>query len=298
MRRVVAQLQNQGAAFDVRRIISILSVALVVLSGALLYDTGIMVREALSFELPEDSIRNPLTSTKENSDKSLTDYAVISKRNVFGAAQIQNSTPTPSEPLKKTDLSLRLVGTHIGGGSPPFAIIEDTKKREQDIFDIDQTIFGQAKLTKIESERVQIEHGGEAEWLFLEESGFGGGGPPAGALTSTFDTPSADQTEFTVTQEELDDALANLPVLLSQARAVPYFRGGKSIGMRLFAIRKGSLYEKLGLKNGDIITSVNENSLSDPAQALKIFEELKSEQEIDVEVERNQRKMGLSYSIE
>ena len=44
---------------------------------------------------------------------------------------------------------------------------------------------------------------------------------------------------------------------------------GQSIGMRLFAIRTGSLYEKLGLKNGDIILAVNENSLSDPAQAFE-----------------------------
>ena len=41
--------------------------------------------------------------------------------------------------------------------------------------------------------------------------------------------------------------------LFTQIRAVPHFEGGQSIGFRLFAIRRGSLFDKIGLKNGDII---------------------------------------------
>ena len=111
------------------------------------------------------------------------------------------------------------------------------------------------------------------------------------------ESASDDQTEFSVAEDELSAALANLPQLLSQARAVPYFRNGQSIGMRLFAIRSGSMYEKLGLKNGDIVLSVNENSLSDPAQALKLFEQLKSERSINVKLERNSQNMDMRYAI-
>jgi general secretion pathway protein C len=106
-----------------------------------------------------------------------------------------------------------------------------------------------------------------------------------------------DQTDYTVAEAELSDALANLPLLLSQARAVPYFRNGQSIGMRLFAIRSGSLYEKLGMKNGDIITAVNENSLSDPTQALRLFEQLKNERSIKVKMERNNVSREVNYTI-
>ena len=67
--------------------------------------------------------------------------------------------------------------------------------------------------------------------------------------------------------------------------------------MRLFAIRKDSMYDKLGLKNGDILMSINDNSLSDPSQALKLFETLKTEKSIYVTVERNGQQMDLRYSI-
>ena len=42
-------------------------------------------------------------------------------------------------------------------------------------------------------------------------------------------------------------------VEFSRIRAVPHFEGGQSTGFRLFAIRQGSLFDKIGLKNGDIL---------------------------------------------
>ena len=57
------------------------------------------------------------------------------------------------------------------------------------------------------------------------------------------------------------------------------------------------MYEKLGLKNGDIVKSINENNLSDPSQALKLFEQLKSERSIGVKLERDGAPRELKYSI-
>jgi general secretion pathway protein C len=218
----------------------------------------------------------------------LGDYELITSRNIFGEEESKLST-TITEP-KASDAKLRLVATNVSTGAKSFAIIESEKKKEQDVFESGESIFGEAKLVKVLPDKVEITRNGKTEILELEELK----GSSAGGVESLND----DETSFSVAESELEDALSNLPKLLSQARAVPYFRNGKSIGMRLFAIRKGSLYEKLGLKNGDIITSVNESSLSDPAQALKLFEKLKSEREIDVRLERNGENKSLDYSID
>ena len=134
-------------------------------------------------------------------------------------------------------------------GKDSYAIIEDKKKQEQDIFELKSKVFDQGVLVEIAKNQVKIENNGKIEVLEIED----GGGSGSGSIEST----NEEGTDFVVPEAELNDALANLPRLLSQARAVPYFRNGKSIGMRLFAIRRGSLYEKLGLKNGDIITNIN-----------------------------------------
>ena len=78
---------------------------------------------------------------------------------------------------------------------------------------------------------------------------------------------------------------------------MPYFRDGKPAGLRLFAVKTGSLYEKLGLKNGDILKSINENSLSDLSQAMQLFERLKSERSIKITLERNSEDKEFNYEV-
>jgi general secretion pathway protein C len=214
-------------------------------------------------------------------------YSEVSNSNVFGAIKSNTTTPTQSA-VPAANTNLKLVAVNESSNGDKLAIIEDVKSQAQDVFSVSEKIFGGGKLVEIGPDSVKIDRGGRIEILALAE-----GGPS----TSGGDPSELNQTDFSIADDEISSALANLPQLLSQARAVPYFRNGTSIGMRLFAIKPESLYEKLGLKNGDIILSVNENSLSDPAQALKLFEQLKTERAINVKLERNSQVSEMRYSI-
>lgn len=75
-----------------------------------------------------------------------------------------------------------------------------------------------------------------------------------------------------LSRAEMEASLRDLPILLSQARAVPYFRDGSAIGFRLFAIRQGSAYERMGLQNGDIVLKINGEPASDATKVLKLVE--------------------------
>ena len=67
--------------------------------------------------------------------------------------------------------------------------------------------------------------------------------------------------------------------------------------MRLFAIKSASLFEKIGLKNGDILKSLNGNSLGDLSQAMQLFEKLKTERSISLMLERNREEKEFKYTI-
>ena len=252
----------------------------------LLHGIGDNLRKSEKFEVSVSLPANISDSDTKNKNVSQSAFAVVANRNIFGSTA--NNEPVKSTPKPVTPLKLRLVGTQVPSSGRPYAIVEDTKMKTQDVFELNEMIFEQAKLVAVEAESIQIERNGKIEMLLMED----GPRAPGSGISS-----NPDQTEFTVAESELSNALANLPRLLSQARAVPYFRDGKSIGMRLFAVRRGSLYEKLGLKNGDIVLSVNENSLNDPTQALKLFEELKTQRSINVELERGGQTSSLRYSI-
>lgn len=249
------------------------------------YSAGDLMRRAGVVALPSAEVQ--IASEKKQAQRApLSSYSVISTSNIFG-------TPPAAAPkvvAPPTKLKLRLVGTNLG--TRQFAIIENQAKNEQDVFDQNELVFGQARLVEILADRVHLDVNGRREILIFEE-----GAPRVGAPTESAREVEEGQTDFTVEETELNDALSNLPVLISQVRAVPYFRDGQSIGMRLFALRRDSLWEKIGLKNGDILLAVNDNSLSDPSQALKIFEQLKSERSINVKLERNGSPTELRYNI-
>lgn len=211
------------------------------------------------------------------------------QRAMFGSLEKPKTSNTTNVAPPKPKASLALIGVFMAGDvADHYAIIEDSKKNNQDVFSVSESIFGEATLEKIMSDEVVVKYAtGETETLVIDESGGGGSSGASGVPIET----------LAVNKKELDDALSNLPLLLTQARAVPYFKDGKSIGLRLFAIKGGSMFEKIGLKNGDILKNINGSSLSDITQAVKLFDQLKDQTNISVIVERNREEKNLQYQI-
>ena len=221
----------------------------------------------------------------------IEDYQILITRNLFNIHEkvVEEKEPeTPPVPI-----NLRLVGVQLSEATGNYAIVEDGKQKQQDLFSVDEMLFGQAKLVSISTDSIIIEANGKEQKLSIED-----GDKKASATASAGGSAvGASTLDVAVNGGELEEALSNMPVLLSQARAVPYFRDGKSVGMRLFAIRQGSMYEKLGLQNGDIIKGVNGTEINDPTQALKIFEQLRDERNIETVVERAGQDVAMKYQI-
>jgi len=81
----------------------------------------------------------------------------------------------------------------------------------------------------------------------------------------------------------------DLAAALSSARAVPYFREGKLIGLRLFAIRSGSALEALGFCNGDIVEAIDGRKL----ELEELFSLSKDPAPKSVRLERSNKKCDL-----
>lgn len=216
---------------------------------------------------------------------------IVEKKNIFGpfAERTKPQVNKDSQPAAPA-VPLDLIGTFVTEGERPYAIIEERNKKLQDVFMIGDPVFEGGKLTKVFADRVEILRGGQVEVLTIDlgptgPSSDGPSGPPSGGET------------IEVASAEVDSALANLPLLMTQARAVPYFKDGQSIGLRLFAIRAGSLYEKIGLRNGDILKNINGSSLGDLSQALGIFQQLKDQRSLTVTLERNREERQFNYQI-
>ncbi len=106
------------------------------------------------------------------------------------------------------------------------------------------------------------------------------------------------ETNYKISKAALDNAFNNMDKLATDARMVPHFDGGKSVGFRVFSIRPGSLFEKIGLKNGDIITRINGMDINSPDKALEIYTKLRDVQHVSLDMKRNNNSMTMEYFIQ
>ena len=109
--------------------------------------------------------------------------------------------------------------------------------------------------------------------------------------------PDDGKREFHFERAWVDEQLANFNELLTDARVIPTTRDGKAMFM-FEMIREGSVYQKLGLKNKDIILEINGFIVDNVPKALKLFEALQSEREITLKVERKEQPTVFNYYID
>jgi type II secretion system protein C len=89
----------------------------------------------------------------------------------------------------------------------------------------------------------------------------------------------------------------NLNKILMQAAAVPHVENGRLTGFQLLEIDQGSIFDIAGLKNGDIITHINEQPINDAALAIKALSQLKAANSATFSYIRNRKPMELVIQI-
>lgn len=94
----------------------------------------------------------------------------------------------------------------------------------------------------------------------------------------------------------LEGLLSNPATATRQARIVPTERAGVTLGYKLYGIRRGSLPKAVGLKNGDLVRSINGKPLSSLDEVMKLFTELRKSTRYDLEIDR--RGVPLTLTLE
>lgn len=89
------------------------------------------------------------------------------------------------------------------------------------------------------------------------------------------------------TPEESEERLK----LLHSIRGVPYFQGGKAVGVRVFGMKEESKWESWGLKDGDII--IEQNGATPDRMVDIIDNYLSSKKTTNFTVMRGQKNIGL-----
>jgi general secretion pathway protein C len=247
---------------------------------------------------------HPRTEPSETDEPPLDVYTLISRRNIFNSehGKRQEAKATEEEPIEESTLDVVLLGTAIGPPEDTFAVIEDPTTREQDLYKVGDTVQGEARITKVARCRVVFQRDGEKEVLECIEPDERR--PPASARSPRRSSrPSGkgirkvSDDKYLIDEERVDSALANVNKLMTQIRVVPHFKKGGPQGYRVFAVRPHSIFAKLGLKNGDIIRSINGREILTPAEAFQAYRELRDARNLDLQIVRRGVQKTLNYEI-
>lgn len=236
--------------------------------------------------------------------KSPASYDPVLARNLFnenGLIPDDDINAGFEDAPVKTTLPLNLTGIILVQDElKSVASIEDKSKNLVIAVRVNDPIKPDVVVQKIEQDRVIFLNrpAGRREYVELPKELL----PKVRKSTPTHATvggiAKTSDTVFQIDRTEVDKTLSNLNEVLTQARCVPNFENGRPNGYRCFQIVSGSIYDKLGMKDGDVICGLNGQSVNDPAKAFSLLTELKTSRSVELCINRGGRIMNMVYNIQ
>lgn len=188
------------------------------------------------------------------------------------------SRPVEISNIPLTKLPLRLVATVVNDNAElSLATLVDLERDAHEVMSEGQTLEGRPKvrIASIERERVLLDNDGVREQLVVFH------GDAGRSVTYEPTTEQREQRrELSHRLRELTDAGKNYRDvlgpgtrggLLAEGDLSAAYEDGEMIGVQVDGIREGGVYDKIGLRNGDVVTDVNGVALSDPSAAAELL---------------------------
>jgi general secretion pathway protein C len=160
------------------------------------------------------------------------------------------------------------------------AIITDGANEEK-VYLIGDAISSNVRLHAVYLERVVLNEGGRLTNLKLPQE-YSAATAPVRRTTRTSRqcAPVASESIQSVVSQ-------NVARLADVIRPTPYFVNGQQQGYRVYPGRDRRQFAALGLRPGDLIKDIDGQSLTDPTQAMQIFQSLGNSSQVSVTLERN-----------
>ncbi|HJX34132.1 MAG TPA: type II secretion system protein GspC, partial [Desulfatiglandales bacterium] len=236
----------------------------------------------------------------------LTDYQTIIDRNLFSKV---SSVPAQdadidSLDLKPTSLKITLLGTIYSNNQNSAAVIEDTAKKTQGLYREGDSIQN-AIVKSILAGKVVLRVDGHDEILTIDElKSSETVTAPANRVPTASVGPQAAPAATAVTERkisikrgDIDESFENINDLISQATIQPHYTDGEADGLTVTGVKAGSIFRKMGLRNGDIVKGVNDNEIKTAEDLISMYNDLRSDSEISLQIIRRGQQTNLNYTF-
>jgi len=233
--------------------------------------TAFLFAGIIKFFLPAVPVEHSKPNFNEN-------YYNINLSKIFindktASYNTQNSNSNVNSTLK--GITLKAV---YNDGKKAFIVIQDGKKTA--FVDLNGTYKGY-KLVKINPTSAIFEKNGKKYIIKF------------GKDKKNYTYKKESQTNFTLKKSTVMEYKKNPAKIWNNIGIVKYKRGYK-----ITYVKPNSIFDKIGLKKGDIILQVNSKELSNDAQAWQIYQNIDKYDSLDIEIERNNKLKVIHYEMD
>lgn len=202
----------------------------------------------------------------------------------------------------RSELKVKLLGTYVATPDTySSAFIADEEVEGLPLgYSIGDRIHDREVVT-IEHERVTLKRpDGTIEILTMGDGELvtSAGSDPTAEASGEDGVQQAGDNKFVVSKDTFDKYINDMEGISRMGRALLH-RGpdGEYDGYRLSAIRRNTLADQLGIKNGDIIHSVNGEPLNSMQAAMGAYNTMRSQSNFCFEISRRGSPMELCYEV-
>ena len=266
---------------------------------------GLLARDYLVLMYPPET--KPKAAPEQTlgpNEPAFEEYSAIVEKGVF---------PGTAKKLTKIDLleasvasaqglsDLKLLGTYSGRRS--FAVFEKAGGG-QEVFKAGDTVFGSGVLTEIGRDKAVISTGASEVTFTVFEEAIPPGLTMMGresaekreSASRTY-TKQLSESSWVLDQKAVENAVSDMGRVLSDARLTPNASNGAVQGFILTEIKPKGVFDAIGLKNGDVLTSINGYRIDSPEKAVQVLAALKGQEAIDLDIIRQGKPKSFHYSI-
>lgn len=279
---------------------------------------GFLASSAVSYFLYQDSRHDtvrrtniPIVHTNEK-PRLQADYKALLYRNMFCAscdpivveeepqsAGVEGSSNSVKATLEGATLVTTMVASNPKDSLATLVLTDPSDAKFVILSEGDS--FGDAQVVAIEMKRVVfIQNEQEKVLELMTESKVNSPmiattTPPPGMSPQKGDDQirQVGPNKYEVDRSVITDFMKNMATASSGARVMPDPNGG----FRVTFVRSFSIFYKLGIRSGDVITSVNNIQLDSIDQTFALYTKLKDANHLTVSVNRGGQTINMDYSI-
>jgi len=223
-------------------------------------------------------------------------YRIVSERNLFGTTtKAVTEKQAAAAPAQDVARLIDLRGTVAGGPRYGFAVIEEKGTKKQRLVKAGDLVAG-AKVIRVRRNAIDLLVNDQERTLKMVETKEGSIVPPQAVPPTP--PPAAPRGTTVISRSEVDAGLQDMGSLLRQAQIRPYFEAGVPNGFLISNIRPGSLYQKMGAVDGDIIQEVNGRPIRTADDVMGLLNTIKAGSSMSMTIKRGGNQQTLNYQFQ